>query len=253
MIKVSQIAYAYTLSNSTTLEDVSFCVDNKTIVSIIGPSGSGKTTLLKLIAHELIPNNGTIDILKSQTPYLAPTSPKFLSYRNSIHNSLLAIELRREITKDDQVKAKTILKNFDLSTVLNKQPDQLSFGMQERLSLAQSLLINSEIILLDEPFSGLDVKTRRRAEAATSKYCKHEAKTIIIVTHNIETAVALSDKIIIISGAPWHRTKEMNVTKLFNTKEIDPIARRKNPAFGDAVLTIQQELLTITEEDYEKE
>lgn len=215
---------------------------------IMGPSGSGKTTLLRILARQLKLTFGQI----SWSPegykddiYLAPQSPVLLPFRNCIENSILAAELRRKISSDDVDDALDLLAQFELEDAIKNLPSSMSYGMLQRLSLVQTLLSGSKTLLLDEPFSGLDVKTRRASEAAFLEVSSKKNIRNIVVTHNIETAISIADYVLIISGSPWHRLEVLNIGKVFKD-EASVSEKRGDANFNDILFSLQKSLLEIT-------
>lgn len=168
------------------------------VVSIIGNSGCGKTTLLNLIVGLLTPQNGTISTTNSA--YLTQKVTLF-SYRTALENALFACELRNNLTETKINEADKLFQIFNLPESSKiKFPQELSGGMQQRVALIQTLLIDAELYLLDEPFNAIDRTTSLSIQEFIWDRFKSNRLSSIIVTHDLEEAVLLSDKVLILSA-----------------------------------------------------
>lgn len=180
-------------------------VNEGEFVSILGPSGSGKSTLFSLIGGILAPDEGTITLkgenINSQTGAVSymPQSPSLLPWRTVLQNVLLGQELKG--TKDSST-ALEMIEKAGLAQYTYSYPQELSGGMKQRVSFIRALLSPQPIILLDEPFSALDELTRLDMQKWLLSIWENNRRTVLFVTHNLEEALFLSDRIVILSNKP---------------------------------------------------
>jgi len=211
------------------LENISFIVQEGEFVSILGPSGSGKSTIFRLIGGIIVPDDGEIliddenIIGKRGSISFMPQTPSLFPWRTVLENVLLGQEIMGK--RDIQI-ARTMLERAGLSEYENASPYELSGGMQQRVSFIRSLLSPQSIICLDEPFSALDEFTRLDMQKWLQSMWLENKRTILFVTHNIEEAIFLSDRIIVLSEKPAKVKKEFVIPfehprseELFLTKE----------------------------------
>lgn len=196
------------------LDSLQFSVEEGEFVSILGPSGSGKSTFFHLIGGILTPDHGSIQLNGEQIAgkrgfisYM-PQTPSLFPWRTVLENVLLGQELQGE---KDYPKAKEMLVKAGLGSYENAYPAELSGGMKQRVAFIRSLLSPQAVICLDEPFSALDELTRLEMQQWLLEIWEDYKKTIIFVTHNIEEALFLSDRIIILSDKPAHIKNELAI------------------------------------------
>lgn len=196
------------------LEDVSFVVNQGEFVSLLGPSGSGKSTLFRLIGGLSEPNDGAIYLngkkingTRGLISYM-PQSPSLFPWRTILKNVLLNQELTgvTNVEKAHQMIERAGLKGYE-----HAYPHELSGGMKQRVSFIRSLLSPQSFICLDEPFSALDEFTRVEMQKWLLSIWAEYQKSILFVTHNIEEAMFLSDRIIVLSSRPATVKKEFIV------------------------------------------
>jgi NitT/TauT family transport system ATP-binding protein len=200
---------------------LSFSVVDGEFLCILGPSGCGKSTLLRVIGDLLKVDSGSVEVGGEpategwqQIAYVFQ-SPRLLPWRNAEDNVILASQLRfgRQAPRAEmQERARALLRLVGLGNDIHKMPAMLSGGERQRVSIARALSVDPRIILMDEPFSALDLKTRRRMRAEIVDIWKKTGKTIIFVTHEIEEAIELADRIVVLSAKP---------TSLLSMIEID--------------------------------
>ncbi|MGG4478923.1 ABC transporter ATP-binding protein [Paenibacillus illinoisensis] len=193
--------------HSPVLSNVSMCVKKGEFVSLIGSSGSGKSTLFKLLAGLLEPTDGTIEIAGvpsgqrlGRVAYM-PQKDLLLSWRTVMENCVLPSELAPR--KQDKVKLRADimagLDRFGLSGYEHAYPDELSGGMKQRVALLRTLLTGGQLMLLDEPFGALDAMTKREMHRWLLELWESLGKTVLFITHDIEEALLLSDRIILLT------------------------------------------------------
>ena len=247
ILQVKNIGLIYHTNSSEmkALSDISFNVEKGEFVSIIGPSGCGKSTLLSIIAKlispsygEILINNVPLQESKTTLGYMLQKDHLF-EWRNIWQNVILGLEIKNNINDKNLEFVENLLKRYDLINFKTYKPSQLSGGMRQRAALIRTLAINPEILLLDEPFSALDSQTRLTVSNEIVNIIKNENKTAILVTHDINEAISLSDKIIVFSNRP---SKVINIHKINLSKESDIINLRTSHEFNECFNTIWKEL-----------
>ncbi len=190
------------------LEDISFSVEKGEFLSIIGPSGCGKSTLLRLIAGLEKPSGGNIfadgQKIEGPNPKISFIFQNFalfpwLSVRDNIAFPLKMANMSKQ---EIQTRVASVIKEVDLLGFEKAHPKELSGGMKQRVGIARALVLESDIILADEPFSALDAFTAKELRDDLLKIWQKFGKTIVLVTHLVEEAVYLSDSIVVLSKRP---------------------------------------------------
>jgi NitT/TauT family transport system ATP-binding protein len=231
------------------LDDLSFDINARDFVSIIGPSGCGKTTIFNIIAGLVEPDAGTliyhgeeIDSLRGRVGYMMQKDLLF-PWRTVLGNVLLGLETRGVDRAAAEEKAREYLKSFGLAGFENAYPKTLSGGMRQRVALIRTLIMDPDILLLDEPFSALDYQTRLYLEGVLKDAVETYHKTVILVTHDIDEAVALSKRVVVLSGRPA-RVKTVHD---INIAASTPITARSDSRFSGYFHTLCAELDIQTE------
>jgi ABC-type nitrate/sulfonate/bicarbonate transport system ATPase subunit len=196
------------------LSDIAFEVRDNEFVTIIGPSGCGKTTLLRVIAG-LIPydqGNVTIDgrAVTGPGPERAVVFQNFalMPWADVLGNVAFGLEVRGAPPDECRDKAKRLIKLVGLEGFEKRLPKELSGGMQQRVGLARALAVNPQILLMDEPFGALDEQTRRLLQEQLLRLWEEQRKTVVFVTHSMDEAVMLGDRVMLMTPRPG-RVKEM--------------------------------------------
>ncbi len=203
------------------LEDINLTINKGEFVSIVGASGCGKSTLLRIIGGLESKTDGSIQSggkeivdtgeergMAFQESRLFP----WLTIEKNVLFGLSYSEKKKLSKKEQRERAYNYLELVGLSDFGRAYPNQLSGGMQQRVSIARALIENPEILLLDEPFGALDALTRMNMQEEIQRIWEHEKKTMMLVTHDIEEAVYLSDRIIVFSSRPGKIIKTVNVS-----------------------------------------
>ena len=190
------------------VEDVSFSVPDGGFVAVVGPSGSGKSTLLRAVAG-LIPHcQGSllVDGVSVRRPgsdrAMVFQSPALLPWRTVLRNVSYGLEARNMSRREAQARAIEALKLVGLADFGERFPHELSGGMQQRVNLARALAVDPQILLLDEPFSALDQRTRERMCFELLRIWEETGKTAVFVTHQIDEGVFLADQVVVMSAGP---------------------------------------------------
>ncbi len=203
MLEFKNVSYTYhTKAGETTAVDkLNFTVENGEFVSVIGPSGCGKTTILSLAAGLLAPSSGEVLRGDGEFGYMLQRDALF-PWRTVEGNIFLPLEVKKRNTPEKREKAVELAVKYGLKDFLKKTPKELSGGMRQRVALIRTLAAEPEILLLDEPFSALDYQTRLEVCDDVQGIIKSEKKTALLVTHDISEAIALSDKVVVLSKRP---------------------------------------------------
>jgi len=208
-LEVESLSFAY--GNEPTIEGLSFSVAKGEFVSLIGPSGSGKSTLFYLIGGLLSPTKGEIRLdgqpIRGSRGHVAymPQQASLLPWRTITDNVALAQEISG---KRDHEKIRALLKEAGLEEVAGRYPHELSGGMQQRVAFIRALASEKELLLLDEPFGALDALTRTRMQEWLLRILRQENRTILFITHSIEEAMLLSDRILVLDQKPMKLAEE---------------------------------------------
>jgi NitT/TauT family transport system ATP-binding protein len=195
----------YTEREVTALDKVSFTIDENEFVSIVGPSGCGKTTLLKIVAGLVKPDTGRITFAGSQqSPSTAMVfqDQGLLPWLSVLDNMGLGLELQRVPKAVRRKQVLEFMQRVKLDGFEHYYPHELSGGMRQRVALARAFLTNPDILLMDEPFGALDAQTRLILQEELLNIWRDEQKTVLFVTHDIDEAILLSDRIIVLSDRP---------------------------------------------------
>jgi NitT/TauT family transport system ATP-binding protein len=223
---------------------VSLRLEQGRFVAIAGPSGCGKSTLLNLAAGLLAPTAGRIEVLgerliglNSRAAYLFQEDA-LLPWKTVLENAALSLEFAG--AADARERAFQWLRRVGLERFAHAFPAQLSGGMKKRAALAQSWIANREILLMDEPFSALDIHTRRQMEEELLQLWTHERRTVLFVTHDLEEAIALADEVAVMSAGPASTLVSRYEIDLPRPRELSEL--RFLPEFQDLYQSIWRDL-----------
>jgi ABC-type nitrate/sulfonate/bicarbonate transport system ATPase subunit len=219
-----------------TLEDISFTVRTGEFVSLIGPSGCGKSSLLDIIAGLEIPDHGEVYLngkcitgKRGNVSYM-PQDDALFPWRTIIDNVIIPLELQGIPKKRAREEGLKLFPLFGLEGFSDRYPHMLSGGMRQRAALLRTYLFKKDLLLLDEPFGRLDALTRMNIQHWLLSVWQQFSKSIILVTHDIEEAILLSDRILVLSPRPGRIIAEVMVNL---------------PRPRDSKLTTSQEFITI--------
>ncbi len=219
------------------VKNMSFDVEGGEFVAIIGPSGCGKTTILSLAAGLLSPSRGEIVRGQHEFGYMLQRDALF-PWRTVESNIFLPLEVKKRNTPEMREKAISLAEKYGLKDFLKKKPAELSGGMRQRVALIRTLAAQPDILLLDEPFSALDYQTRLKVCDDVQGIIKSERKTALLVTHDMSEAIALSDKVIVLSARPATVIAEHKIT----FGDGSPKRRRECEEFSHLFETLRGEL-----------
>jgi NitT/TauT family transport system ATP-binding protein len=192
----------------TAVQDVSFDCQAGTFVSLVGPSGCGKSTILNMAAGLTKPSEGNIEVfgeplsgLNRRASYMFQQDA-LLPWKSVLENIMLGLRFRNTDEATAQALGRDWLRRVGLDGFSESFPYQLSGGMRKRVAMAQTWIVDPDLVLMDEPFSALDVHTRLKMESEILDLWAESHKTIIFITHDLEEAIALSDDVIVLSAGP---------------------------------------------------
>jgi NitT/TauT family transport system ATP-binding protein len=245
MIQIHHVSKAYLTSTreSLAIGDVSFTVGKGEFVSIVGPSGCGKSTLLNMIASFMGPSSGTIMI--DDVPVVEGEIPARLGYifqKDTVlpwltvaKNIALGLEFRGIPAPKIQARVAELLALAGLSGCEHMYPHHLSGGMRQRVALLMTIACEPQVLLLDEPFGALDSNTKMILHKELLSLWSALGQTIVMVTHDLDEAVTLSDRVIVLSAPPSSVVLDHRVDL---PRPRDVFTLRESPAFGAQVRTI---------------
>ena len=190
------------------LDDISFEVEDGEFICILGTSGCGKTTLLRIIAGLEKPTSG--EVLVGGVPVEGPSPERgmvfqeysLFPWRNVLENIAFGLEMKN-IPKEERLeKARTYVKRVNLEGFETAYPHELSGGMRQRVAIARALANDPQVLLMDEPLGALDAQTRNQMQQELLEIWEREKKTVIFVTHSVDEAVYLADRMVVLSPRP---------------------------------------------------
>lgn len=191
------------------LENITFNLNEGEIIAIVGPSGSGKSTLLNIISKLIEPTEGEIYV-DGEIGYMFQRDHLF-NWRTVWKNIMLGLEIKKEKNQENIDKTKELLIKYGLIDFINSYPQELSGGMRQRIALIRTLATNPQVLLLDEPFSALDYQTRINVSEDIFKMIKDSNVSAILVTHDISEAIAMADRVIVLSHRPAKLKKIIDI------------------------------------------
>ena len=248
-LEVKNLTQTFDQKNTSlrVLDGLNFSVDDGQFVALLGPSGCGKSTLFNIVSGLLVPDTGEIYLnderIYGNTGDFAYMQQKdlLLPWRTVLRNVLIGPEIHNEPLDTAKVEARQRLAQLGLSGFENSYPMQLSGGMRQRVALVRTLLFRKEILLLDEPFGALDAMTRTVMQSILLDIWSESRQTVLLITHDVEEALLLADKIYVLTARPATLKAEVPV----------PLPRPRN--ITDAsLIRLKKELLTLLQVEMSK-
>jgi NitT/TauT family transport system ATP-binding protein len=226
--------------------DLSLTLAAGDIAAIVGPSGCGKTTLLNVLCGLTRPDRGRILWHGRETSgqpagvgYMLQKDLLF-PWRTALGNVLLGLEIRGVPAGEAEDRARVLLDQLGLHGFADHYPSTLSGGMRQRVALARTLVNDPDVLLLDEPFAALDFQTKLVIESDTVKLVRDGRRSVLLITHDIEEAVSVADRVIVLSQRPTRIKAVYDIA--LDTERTDMIAARESPGFSDYVRRIWSDL-----------
>jgi ABC-type nitrate/sulfonate/bicarbonate transport system ATPase subunit len=192
----------------TALEELSLTVEGGEVVALVGPSGCGKSTLLELLAGLQDPDAGAVG---AEPAAYMPQRDLLLPWRSALANAALALECAGAGKAEARRAAQPLFERFGLSGFEQARPHELSGGMRQRVALARTFLSGRPLLLLDEPFASLDQITRGSLQEWLAEALRQEQRTVVLVTHDVQEALYLADRVAIMSPRPGRIVAEIPV------------------------------------------
>jgi NitT/TauT family transport system ATP-binding protein len=248
-IRAEEISHTYVGRGGETaaLSDLELAVADGEFCGIVGPSGCGKSTLLAIISGLLQPTKGRIlvDGVRIRSPSrrtgILLQKDHLFEWRTVLQNAEPGLEIQGMGTTEARRRAHELLETYGLGGFEHSYPYQLSGGMRQRVALVRTLATDPDILLLDEPFSALDYQTKLILERDVHAIIRRNSKTALLITHDIEEAVSMCDRVIVLSGRPGKVKNVYNIV-LTDGAERTPISSRDTPEFRGYCKRIWEDL-----------
>jgi NitT/TauT family transport system ATP-binding protein len=232
---VTQTFHARGKPPYTAVRDISFQVGTGSFLSVVGPSGCGKSTLLNAIAGLMTPDEGTVEIfgtpltgLNRRSAYMFQQDA-LLPWKSVLENVMMGLTFRNIAARIAEERARAWIHRVGLEGFADAFPYQLSGGMRKRAAMAQCWIVEPDILLMDEPFSALDIHTRQRMESELLQLWSETRQTVVFVTHDLEEAIALSDEVAVLSAGPASHLVGMYPVDLSRPRDVMNL--RTDPEF----------------------
>lgn len=210
------------------LKNINFSLQQGEILALLGPSGAGKSTILNILTKLLKPTSGDV-VINGKIGYMFQRD-HLLEWRSIMDNVTIGLEIQKNKDPKAMERVEELLKTYDLWDFRNMYPKELSGGMRQRVALIRTLSVNPDVLLLDEPFSALDYQTRLLVSDDVYKIIKNEGKSAILVTHDISEAIAMGDKVAVLSKRPSTIKSEYDIDLGLGESKT-PFESRKVPKF----------------------
>jgi NitT/TauT family transport system ATP-binding protein len=217
MIEIDRVSQTFQTSgrqNHLALSEISLTIEDGAFVSILGPSGCGKSTLLYIVGGFVNPTAGTAKvkgkIITGPGPDRGPVFQEFalFPWKNVLGNVMYGLRQQGASRAEAETQSRRLIEMVGLKGFENFYPKELSGGMKQRVAIARTLAYHPEVLLMDEPFGALDAQTRSRLQNDLLNIWERDRKTVLFVTHSVDEAVFLSDKVVVMTRAPG-RIKEI--------------------------------------------
>jgi ABC-type nitrate/sulfonate/bicarbonate transport system ATPase subunit len=203
----------------TALDGLSLDVEPSEFVAVVGPSGCGKTTLLELVCELIAPDRGTIEAAPAA---LMAQRDLLLPWASAVDNAALALRVGGIARDEARGRAAALLRDFGLAGFERARPHELSGGMRQRVAFARTLLAGRPVLCLDEPFASLDALTRSELQDWLAATLGADPRTVVMVTHDVEEAIVLADRVVVLSPRPGHVVATLDVGVPRPRRRTDP-------------------------------
>lgn len=226
--------------------DLSLTLNKGEIVAIVGPSGCGKTTLLNTLCGLIPVDSGRVlwhgRQIAGQPAGVGYMLQKdlLLPWRTALRNVMLGLEIRGVSLSDAEERSHVVLDKLGLHGFADAYPSTLSGGMRQRVALARTLVNEPDVLLLDEPFAALDFQTKLLIESDTAKLVRESGRSVLLITHDIEEAISIADRVIVLSKRPTRVKAIYDIG--FDGDRTDMIAARESTGFTDYVRRVWADL-----------
>ena len=222
-----------TFGDLEVIKDIGMSVERGEFIAVVGPSGCGKTTFLRMVAGLEAPTSGNITI--DGQPLSGPGSNRgfvfqndsLLPWRTVLSNAMIGPEVAGQVGPAEKKRTLDLLKLVGLGGFENYYPRQLSGGMRQRVNLARALAIDPDVLLMDEPFAALDAQTREIMQTELLRIWEQGRKTVLFVTHQIDEAVFLSDRVLVFARRPGRLQESVKI----DLPRPRVLALKRDPAF----------------------
>jgi len=222
------------------LSGVSLTVGDGEFLCIVGPSGCGKTTLLRIMAGLEAPSTGAVDMRRSgdrERPLSAMVFQEhsLFPWLTVVDNAAFGLEMRGVPRRERHARARSFLETVGLAAFQGHYPHELSGGMRQRVSLARAFVNDPEVLLMDEPFAALDAQNKLLLQEELMRIWEHDKKTVVYITHSIDEALTLGDRVVVMTAAPG-KVKEVIDVDFGRPRDVFEI--KAKPQFGEMSLHI---------------
>lgn len=248
MLELRSVSHVYVGKQGASLavEDMNLTVARGEFISLVGPSGCGKTTVLSLLAGLFPPASGTVIMAgrrvqkpSSKVGYMLQQDC-LLPWRTIRDNAALGLEISGMPRQEAHAAAERLLEEVGLSGTGVRYPGELSGGMRQRVALARTLAPDPEVLLLDEPFSALDMHIKMQLEDLVQSTLRKLGKTAVLVTHDLAEAAAMSDRVLVLGRNPGHIRTELLIPE--ELRRLPPTEARKHPTFQAVFDSLWEEM-----------
>jgi len=250
VLELQDLTHVYVNEKGATLAlyQLNLRVEQGEFVSLVGPSGCGKTTVLSLLAGLLEPTKGKVLLQgeqvrkpSSRVGYMLQQDYLF-PWRSILDNAAIGLEISGRKTPAALREVEKLLAELGIPNYGSHYPHELSGGMRQRVALARTLATEPSVLLLDEPFSALDMHIKLQLEELVHLELKRRKKTAVLVTHDLAEAVAMSDRVIVLARNPGRIAAELTIPA--ELREASPMSARKHPSFQSVFEQLWSELDT---------